>query len=600
MSHQGLKTALAIFLTTSLYGSCHQAFGGSQTAHHEKLIKQSENIPKWWKEAVFYQVYPRSFKDTNEDGIGDINGIIAKLDYLKYLGVDAIWINPHYDSPNTDNGYDIRDYKKIMAEYGTMEDFDRLITEMKKRNMRLMIDVVINHTSDQNEWFVQSKSSKDNPYRNYYFWRDPKEGAPPNNYPSFFGGSAWQKDEKTNQYYLHYFAKQQPDLNWDNPKVRQDLYTMLRFWLDKGVSGLRFDTVATYSKIPNFPNLTKQELNNFAEEYTKGPNIHRYIKEMNKEVLSQYDVATAGEIFGVPLDQSIKFFDRRRNELDIAFTFDLIRLDRDSNERWRHKDWTLSQFRQIINRVDHTAGKYGWNAFFLDNHDNPRSVSHFGDERPQWREKSAKALATLLLTQRATPFIYQGSELGMTNYPFKNIDDFDDIEVKGFWHDYVETGKVQANEFLQNVHLTSRDNSRTPFQWDGSLNAGFTSGKPWFVINPNYTKINAANQIKNPDSVLNYYRQLIEIRHDIPALTYGRYEDLDLKNESVYAYTRSLGPDKFLVVVNFREQAMIYKLPDKLSVEKVIIESNSKNAVKKNDAILELQPWQSGIYKLNQ
>jgi len=599
MSHQGMKTALAIFLTATLFGSCHKSFGDSQSLPHENTFEHSEVIPKWWKESVFYQIYPRSFKDTNGDGIGDINGIIEKLDYLKSLGIDAIWINPHYDSPNKDNGYDIRDYKKIMTEYGTMNDFDSLVNESKKRNMKLMIDVVINHTSDQNEWFIKSKSSKDNPYRDYYFWRDPKEGAEPNNYPSFFGGSAWQKDESTNQYYLHYFAKQQPDLNWDNPKVRQEIYTMLRFWLDKGVSGLRFDTVATYSKNTNFPDLTQQELKNFAEEYTKGPNLHRYINEMNKEVLSQYDIATAGEIFGAPLDKLIKFIDRRRNELNMAFTFDLIRLDRDTDERWRRKDWTLSQFRQVIDRVDHTAGEYGWNAFFLDNHDNPRAVSHFGDDRPQWREKSAKALATLTLTQRATPFIFQGSELGMTNYPFKTIGDFNDIEVKGFWDDYVKKGKVQANEFLYNVRLTSRDNSRTPFQWDDSKNAGFTIGKPWFNINSNYKEINAKSQIEDPNSVLNYYRKLIKIRHQFPVLTYGQYNDLDQENESVYAYTRTLGSERFLIVINFKEQTIEYDLPGILSIEKVIIESNNKNTVQKNDTKINLQPWQSGIYKLN-
>ncbi|SMB41089.1 Oligo-1,6-glucosidase [Serratia proteamaculans] len=599
MPRHGLNTAIAIFLTTSLSASCQQAFGTTQSLPHEEVIQKSDAIPAWWKEAVFYQVYPRSFKDTNGDGIGDINGIIEKLDYLKTLGIDAIWINPHYDSPNTDNGYDIRDFRKIMKEYGSMEDFDHLIAEMKKRNMRLMIDVVINHTSDQNEWFVQSKSSKSNPYRNYYFWKDAKEGQAPNNYPSFFGGSAWQKDEKTNQYYLHYFAKQQPDLNWDNPKVRQDLYAMLRFWLDKGVSGMRFDTVATYSKIPGFPNLTQQQLTNFAKEYTQGPNIHCYINEMNREVLSHYDMATAGEIFGVPLDQSIKFFDYRRNELDIAFTFDLVRLDRYVDERWRRKDWSLSQFRQTIDNVDHAAGEYGWNAFFLDNHDNPRAVSHFGDDRPQWREHSAKALATLMLTQRATPFIYQGSELGMTNYPFKTIDEFDDIEVKGFWHDYVETGKVKADEFLQNVRLTSRDNSRTPFQWDTSKNAGFTTGKPWFKINPNYEEINAANQVNNPVSVFGYYRQLIQIRHDTPALIYGAYTDLDPKNNTVYAYTRTLGAEKYLVVVNFKEQRVNYQLPENMSINTTIIESDARHAVKKNDTTLYLNPWQAGIYKLN-
>lgn len=599
MPHHGYLTAIAILIATSVSTKCHQAYGAIQAADPESIVQQSKAPPTWWKQAVFYQVYPRSFKDTNGDGIGDINGIIEKLDYLKKLGIDAIWINPHYDSPNTDNGYDIRDYRKIMKEYGTMEDFDRLITEMKKRNMRLMIDIVINHTSDQHAWFVKSKSSKDNPYRDYYFWRDGKDDQAPNNYPSFFGGLAWQKDDKFGQYYLHYFSKQQPDLNWDNSNVRQDLYKMLRFWLDKGVSGLRFDTVATYSKIPGFPNLTQRQLKNFSEEYTQGPNIHRYINEINREVLSHYDIATAGELFGIPLDQSIKFSDRRRNELNIAFTFDLIRLDRDNDERWRRKDWNLSQFRQVIDKVDRTAGEYGWNAFFLDNHDNPRAVSHFGDDRPQWREHSAKALATLILSQHATPFIYQGSELGMTNYPFKKIDDFDDIEVKGFWHDYVKTGKVNAEEFLQNVRQISRDNSRTPFQWDASKNAGFTTGTPWLKINPNYLEINAANQLNDPKSVFNYYRQLIKIRHDIPTLTYGNYVDLDTKNDSIYAYTRNLGSEKYLIIVNFKEKTMRYTLPNNLSINTTIIENNAKSSTKKNDTLLVLEPWQSGIYKLN-
>ncbi|MEE4409828.1 MULTISPECIES: glycoside hydrolase family 13 protein [unclassified Serratia (in: enterobacteria)] len=599
MSRYGLSTAIAIFLATSFSAKCYQAYGATQAKAPEEIVQQSDTLPTWWKQAVFYQVYPRSFKDTNGDGIGDINGIIEKLDYLKTLGIDAIWINPHYDSPNVDNGYDIRDYRNIMKEYGTMEDFDRLIAEMKKRNMRLMIDVVINHTSDQHPWFVQSKSSKDSPYRNYYFWRDGKDGQAPNNYPSFFGGSAWQKDDKTNQYYLHYFSRQQPDLNWDNPKVRQELYDMLRFWLDKGVSGLRFDTVATYSKIPGFPDLPQQRVANFAEEYTKGPNIHRYVNEMNREVLSHYDVATAGEIFGVPLEQSINFVDSRRNELNIAFTFDLLRLDRYVDERWRRKDWNLAQFRQTIDKVDHTAGKYGWNAFFLDNHDYPRALSHFGDDRPQWRVASAKALATLILTQRATPFIYQGSELGMTNYPFKKMDDFEDIEVKGFWHDYVKTGKVTADEFLHNVRQTSRDNNRTPFQWDAGKNAGFTAGTPWFKINPNYTAINAASQVNDPNSIFNYYRQLIKIRHDIPTLTYGTYRDLDPENESVYAYTRTLGTEKYLVIINFKEKTIRYSLPKNLSIDTAIIESSSQHTTRKNDTMIVLTPWHAGIYKVN-
>nr|WP_113869570.1 alpha-glucosidase [Brenneria salicis]NMN91671.1 oligo-1,6-glucosidase [Brenneria salicis ATCC 15712 = DSM 30166]RBP57484.1 oligo-1,6-glucosidase [Brenneria salicis ATCC 15712 = DSM 30166]RLM28557.1 glucohydrolase [Brenneria salicis ATCC 15712 = DSM 30166] len=555
--------------------------------------------PAWWKEAVFYQVYPRSFKDSNGDGIGDLRGITEKLDYLKNLGVNAIWINPHYDSPNKDNGYDIHDYRKIMKEYGNMDDFDRLISEMKKRDMRLMIDVVVNHSSDQNQWFVESKKSKDNPYRDYYIWRDGKDNHPPNNYPSFFGGSAWQKDSATDQYYLHYFGVNQPDLNWDNPKVREEVYDMLRFWINKGVSGLRMDTVATFSKNPAFPDLTTEQLKNFAYTYTQGPNLHRYLQEMNQKVLSKYDVVSAGEIFGVPLEEAAPFIDQRRKELDMAFSFDLTRLDRSVEERWRSNDWTLSQFRQINNRLVAMAGQYGWNTFFLSNHDNPRTVSHFGDDRPQWRVLSAKALATMSLTQRATPFIYQGDELAMTNYPFQKIDDFDDIEVKGFWQDFVKTGKVKADEFLANVKQTSRDNSRTPFQWSNADNAGFTTGTPWLRINPNYKEINAADQTNDPDSVYNFYRQLIAIRQATPALTYGAYQDLDPNNNDVYAYTRTLKGEKYLIVVNFREQPISYSLPDASPIKKTLLESGMKTQVRPGATKIELQPWQSGIYQLN-
>ncbi|MDP9771110.1 alpha-glucosidase [Kosakonia cowanii] len=584
---------------SSLFMTLAPAAYSAETSVTQSIQTQKEStLPAWWKEAVFYQIYPRSFKDTNGDGIGDIRGIIEKLDYLRSLGIDAIWINPHYDSPNTDNGYDIRDYEKIMQEYGTMEDFDTLVSEMKKRNMRLMIDVVINHTSDQHPWFIQSKSSKENPYREYYFWRDGKDNQPPNNYPSFFGGSAWQKDDKTGQYYLHYFARQQPDLNWDNPKVRGDLYAMLRFWLDKGVSGMRFDTVATYSKIPGFPDLTPEQQKNFAEQYTTGPNIHRYLQEMKQEVLSRYDVVTAGEIFGVPLERSSDFFDRRRNELDMSFMFDLIRLDRDSNERWRHKKWTLSQFRQIINKMDSNAGEYGWNTFFLDNHDNPRAVSHFGDDSPQWIEPSAKALATIILTQRATPFIFQGSELGMTNYPFKKLNEFDDIEVKGFWQDYVQTGKVSAEEFIDNVRLTSRDNSRTPFQWNDRKNAGFTSGKPWFRINPNYVEINADKELIRNDSVLNYYKEMIKLRHKTPALIYGTYKDISPEDDSVYAYTRTLGKERYLVVINFTEKTVRYPLPENNVIKSILIEANQNKTAEKQSTVLTLSPWQAGVYEL--
>ncbi|OSN10508.1 glucohydrolase [Lonsdalea iberica] len=598
MTKLKLTSLMAMSLSIIISNSFNPA--KAESAPATASIQQSRDYPLWWKEAIFYQIYPRSFKDTNGDGIGDIQGIIEKLDYLKGLGINAIWMTPHYDSPNTDSGYDIRDYKKIMSEYGSMEDFNRLMVEMKKRDMRLMIDVVINHCSDQNEWFKESRSSKNNPYRDYFFWQEGKHGGPPNNYHSFFGGSAWEKDAKTGQYYLHYFSKHQPDLNWDNPKVRHDLYDIVRFWLDKGVSGLRFDTVGTYSKFPGFPDLTPEELTHYAVTYTQGPNLHKYIHEIYTQVLSQYpDIVTAGEVFGVPLKQVPLYVDQRREELDMVFTFDLILLYRHMTEKWRYRDWTLSEFKQVVQNMNDVAGEHGWNAFFLGNHDNPRAVSAFGDDREEWRSLSARALATLQMTQRATPFIYQGEELGMTNYPFKSISEFDDLETKGSWQDVVETGKVKATWFLENAKKTTRDNARTPFQWDAQKNGGFTTGTPWINVNPNYKVINAANEVAHDDSIYHYYRQLIALRHRTPALTYGKYTDLAPKNDDIYAYTRTTKEAKYLVVINFKEKVMDYALPQALTIDKALIESGAKAAPAHNASSLTLQPWQSGIYQLN-
>ncbi|MCL2894831.1 glycoside hydrolase family 13 protein [Brenneria tiliae] len=594
-----LSAILLASLTFSGLCSASSQDNGIESSSVVAINDGTSVHPAWWKEAVFYQVYPRSFKDSNGDGIGDLKGIIEKLDYLKDLGVNGIWINPHYDSPNVDNGYDIRDYRKIMREYGTMEDFELLIAEMKKRDMHMMIDVVVNHSSDQNQWFVESKKSRDNPYRDYYIWRDGKEGNPPNNYPSFFGGSAWRKDDATGQYYLHYFGVTQPDLNWDNPRVRQQAYDIMRFWIDKGVSCLRIDTVATLSKIPDFPDLTPDQQKNFAAAYTQGPNLHRYLREMHQQVFAKYGVVSVGETFGVPIEQAPLYIDQRRKELDMAFLFDLIRVDRSSEERWRKKTWQLSQFRQINNRLNNMTGEYGWNTFFLNNHDNPRLVSHFGDDRPQWRVLSAKALATMALTQRATPFIYQGDELAMTNYPFQTIEDFNDLGVKGYWQEVVASGKVSPQEFLENVKKTNRANSRTPFQWSDAANAGFTTGTPWFRVNPNYKEINAADQSKDPHSVYSFYRQLIALRHATPALIYGAYQDLDPDDNDVYAYTRILNGEKYLIVVNFREHPVSYALPESFSIKKTLLESGMKEQVPPNAGKLVLQPWQSGIYQLN-
>lgn len=552
--------------------------------------------PAWWKEAVVYQIYPRSFKDSNGDGVGDLNGITEKLDYLKNLGINVIWLSPHFDSPNADNGYDIRDYRKVMQEFGNMADFDTLLAEIKNRGMRLIIDLVVNHTSDEHAWFVESRSDKNNPKRNYYIWRDGKGNNPPNNYTAFFGGSAWEKDTKTGQYYLHYFAKKQPDLNWANPKVREEVYAIMRFWLDKGVSGFRMDVIPFISKQDGLPDLAPELLTHPENVYANGPHLHQYLQEMNRKVLSQYDTMTVGEAFGVNEYQAKTLTDYRQKELNMIFHFDLVRVDRDN---WRKLDWTLSQLRQVYQRLDDLTGVNGWNTSFLGNHDNPRAVSHFGDDRPQWREASAKALATMSLMQRATPFIYQGEELAMTNYPFNKLEDYDDVEVKGLWQAEVMTGKVDGDELLNNLRQTSRDNSRTPFQWDSRANGGFTTGKPWLAVNPNYTEINAEDQVKRPDSVYHYYRQLIEVRRNTPALVYGTYQDIDPTNEDVYAFTRTLEGEKYLIAVNFREEPVHYTLPGALRVKHEVLSTQQQGSETVASAgKLDLQPWQAGIWQL--
>jgi oligo-1,6-glucosidase len=566
----------------------------SDTTKEAPETQESHPSDTWWKEVVVYQVYPRSFNDTNGDGIGDLNGITAKLDYLKTLGVDVIWLSPHFDSPNADNGYDIRDYRNVMTEFGTMDDFDRMLAEMKKRGMRLIIDLVVNHTSDEHHWFVESRK-KDNSYRDYYIWRDGKNGGLPNNYPSFFGGSAWKKDEATGQYYLHYFAEKQPDLNWENSKVRGEVYDIMRFWLNKGVSGFRMDVIPFISKQDGLPDLSPATLAHPEFVYANGPRVHEYLQEMNREVLSQYDTMTVGEAFGVTFDQAPLFTDARRHELNMIFHFDLVRLDRDG---WRKKDWTLPELKAAYKQIDRTGGTHGWNTSFLTNHDNPRTVSHFGDDSPEWRVISAKALATMMLTQRATPFLYQGDELGMTNYPFRGVEDYNDVEVKGQWQDFVETGKVSADEYLANLRQTSRDNSRTPMQWSAAPNGGFTGGKPWLAVNPNFTQINAETQVDDSDSIYNHYRRLIEVRRQTPALIHGEFRDIDPTHTKVFAYTRTLGDKRYLVLINFTRETVAYGLPDGLKIKATMLDNDTaRQQTPPGSTRVSLQPWQATIYE---
>ena len=592
------QATLATFAALSFITLCNSGHAAAPPPA-SKTSMQDATTPNgyketWWKEAVVYQVYPRSFKDSNGDGIGDLQGIISKLDYIHGLGVNVIWLSPHYDSPNADNGYDIRDYRKVMKEFGTMSDFDELLKGIKQRHMRLIIDLVVNHTSDEHQWFVESRKSKDNPYRDYYIWRPAKNGGPPNDWVSFFSGSAWKLDPTTNEYYLHLFAEKQPDLNWDNPKVRNEVYDLMKFWLDKGVDGFRMDVIPFISKDPAFPNFPADFNGRKEDIYASGPHLHDDLQEMNRNVLSKYDVMTVGEALGISLQQTPLLVDERRNELDMIFNFDIVRLDRQSG-KWH--PWTLPQLKAIYSTQDQGLDVHNWNTIFLSNHDNPRAVSRYGDDSPAYRVPSAKLLATMLLTQKGTPFIYEGDELGMTNYPFKSIDDFDDIEVKNAWKANVLTNKVTADEFIANLRKTSRDNARTPMQWDSSPNGGFTTApKPWLAVNPNYKDINAKQEVADPDSIYNYFSRMVALRRSTPSLIYGDYKDLDPQNPTIFAYTRTLGPDKYLVVLNFSEQPIAYSLPAGVKAGQLVISNLS--ASESHTSQLNLKGWEARVYKL--
>lgn len=558
--------------------------------------------PKWWKEAVVYQIYPRSFKDSDGDGIGDLPGITSKLDYLQSLGVNVLWLSPHFDSPNADNGYDIRDYEKVMKEFGTMADFDALLAGVKQRHMRLIIDLVVNHTSDENKWFVESRSSKDNPYRDYYIWRPGHTApdgtrTPPNNYPSYFSGSAWTLDPKTNEYYLHYFAAKQPDLNWENPKVRADVFSIMRFWLDKGVSGFRMDVIPLISKPTGMPDLTPEQLQAPPNAYANGPHLAEYLREMNAKVLSKYDDMSVGEATGTTLAQTNALVDDRRHELNMIFNFDAIKLGRSDFGPSQLGTWSLPELKGIYDAHAAVLTKHDWDTVFLSNHDNPRIVSTFGDDSPAMRVPSAKLFETMILTLRGTPYMYEGDELGMTNYPFTKLEEYDDIAIKNAYKALVDTGKMSADAFLKSQARVARDNARTPMQWDSSAQAGFTTGThPWLAVNPNYQQINAADEERDPSSVLNYVRALLKLRSQTKAFVYGDYADLDPKNEHVYAYTRTLGAEKYLIVENFSSAPVQYTLPGDMKAGTLML-SDVPSSKPASGTVLRLAPWEARIYK---
>lgn len=516
----------------------------------------------WWKEAVIYQIYPRSFMDSNGDGIGDLKGITSRLDYLKYLGIDVIWMSPIYKSPNDDNGYDISDYRDIMDEFGTMEDFDELLAEAHARGIRIVMDLVVNHTSDEHQWFMESRKSKDNEYRDYYIWREGKDAdTPPNNWGSCFSGSAWEYDKETEMYYLHLFSKKQPDLNWDNPKVRREVFDMMTWWCDKGIDGFRMDVISMISKTKEMPDGEVQGLyGSFDACCVHGPNVHKYLQEMNREVLSKYDIMTVGETPGVTTELAKQYAGEDAGELNMVFQFEHVN-DAGKYGKWTDERMPLVTLKKIMSRWQTELYGTAWNSLFWDNHDQPRAVSRFGDDRPQYREISAKMLATCLHMMQGTPYIYQGEELGMTNYPFENPDDFRDIESIRAYKEWCGEGGVSHEDFWPSIVSRSRDNARTPVQWDDTKEAGFTTGTPWIAVNPNYREINAKAETNDPDSVFHYYKKLIALRKQNPVIVYGKYELLMEDSEELFVYTRTLEDEKLLVVCNFTDRRIPFAVP---------------------------------------
>ena len=554
----------------------------------------------WWKEAVVYQIYPRSFMDSNGDGVGDLKGIISKLDYIKSLGVDIIWLNPIYGSPNADNGYDISDYRSIMKEFGTMDDFDSLLKGMHDRGLKLVMDLVVNHCSDEHEWFKQSRSSRTNPYRDYFHWWPAEKGKPPFRPGAFeVDGSGWRFDSLTNSYYLHYFSYKQPDLNWENPKLREEIFSMMRSWFDKGVDGFRMDVIPFISKDTTFPVITKKDID---EKYegrwdiylASGPHVHDYLHEMNEKVLSKYDVMALAEGAGTTKATALNFVDPERKELNMSYHFDGVSLGYIKGKfKTMDPNWKLTEFKKIYSDWDSVFENKGWGTIYLGNHDQPRMVTRWGNDAPEFRELSSKMLSTFLLTMRGTPYYYNGDELGMTNAKFDRMEDFRDIET------IAEFGKIQQSggdlqQFINEQKTGgARDNGRTPFQWDSTANGGFTTGTSWLKVNDNHNTINAAAQEKDPNSVLNYFRKVVALRKGSPVLIYGKYNLLDKDNPKVYAYTRELNGKKLLIMLNFSAKNGTPNTGIDISNAKLLI-----NNYPAPGGTNELRPYEALIYEL--
>ena len=550
---------------------------------------------RWWKESVVYQIYPRSFCDSNGDGIGDLNGITSKFDYLKELGIDVIWLSPVYKSPNDDNGYDISDYQAIMDEFGTMEDFDRMLAAAHERGIKIMMDLVVNHTSDEHKWFIESRKSTDNPYRDYYIWRPAKEdGSLPNNWGSCFSGPAWEYDKTTDMYFLHLFSKKQPDLNWDNPVVRQEVFDMMNWWLDKGIDGFRMDVISLISKRPGLPDGTLG-LNGYAtfDIAANGPHVHEYLQEMRQKALNNADTITVGECSGVTLEEAKKYARSDEKELNMVFQFEHMDVDGDEKAgKWTTQKMDLRDMKKILTRWQKGLQDVAWNSLYWENHDQPRSVSRFGNDSDEYREISAKMLATCLHMMQGTPYVYQGEELGMTNCPFNTLENFRDLESINAFHELTEQGKKTEEEMLAAISYKGRDNARTPMQWDDSAYAGFSTAEPWIMVNPNYTKINAKDQVSREDSVFKYYQKLIKLRHESDLIVYGTYDLILDDDKDIYAYTRTLEDEKLVVYCNFSANTREVEVPAEFTDGKILI-SNYTDA--KADKKITLRPYEAVV-----
>jgi oligo-1,6-glucosidase len=541
----------------------------------------------WWKEAIVYQIYPRSFKDSNGDGVGDLQGIITKLDYIKSLGVDAVWLNPIYKSPNDDGGYDISDYYSLQPEFGSLQDFDELLEGLHQRGLKLIMDLVLNHSSDEHPWFEAARKSKSNPYRDYYFWRKGKDGQPPNNWPSFFGGNAWQLNEQTGEYYLHLFSVKQPDLNWENTALRKEIHELMRYWLKKGVDGLRLDVISAISKRTDFPATDTADFNETIRRYySNGPRLKEFIAELKTDVLSDYsNVMTVGEGPGITPQNALDYLDPEKG-LNMIFHFGHMFMDQGPGGRFDPITWSMTDFKKVFKTWDDTFAKVGWGSIFLGNHDFARMVSRWGDDSKHWRESSS-LLITLLFSMRGTPFIFQGDEIGMTNTKLKAVADSKDIETHNGWRDAQKRG-ISEEQFLSLANYSGRDNARTPMQWDDSVLGGFTSGQPWMDLNPNKARINVVAQMDDPNSILNYFRSMASLRKMHPALTYGSYEPIETKDERLFAYYRQQGKEKYQIVLNFSNENSTFPIP----------QNRQRLIGNYADVSSSLRPWEAMIYKL--